>query len=385
MEFKEGIKLNTVDFVASIDGADYISWAAALALAGRPRQRVRQFEGRPYLSFFDGAVVCVDQNLPAAQTLQETWLPVLDAKMAPVRLDHIDPRVVSDHIMRAKAKAIAMINGVGMSLYNGMGGNALAFIKTLGLTPDSDLAKSQPLESKKNGKAEYVSWAAAVSAARLTDPGFTWRVDFSEAVDWHTGELRTLPVISMPGGYMVSVTVTYKGDEHTELLPIMGIKEVQTKRGLIKMDHQPLPKPDVFDWNKAVMRCLAKAIAIVSGYGLSTYSGEDIDSISKARETIPARKSAEAQSQAQEVISGAQPLDALIAPQAAVPDLVQEIEALLPLDEAKRERIFKACVVRGLVHKQPTSAAELVELSREAAQQVLTGLRAQASKTETKA
>jgi hypothetical protein len=75
---------------------------------------------------------------------------------------------------------------------------------------------------------------------------------------------------------MVGVKVTYRGVEYTEYLAIMGVLEVQTKKGPKKLDNQPLRNPTSHDWNRAVVRCLTKAIALATGYGLSVYAKEDL-------------------------------------------------------------------------------------------------------------
>jgi len=62
MDFLEGIKIPTADFIEKVNGAAYISWAAALGLAGRPQQEVALFSGRPFLPLFGGAVVAVDSS-----------------------------------------------------------------------------------------------------------------------------------------------------------------------------------------------------------------------------------------------------------------------------------------------------------------------------------
>lgn len=106
MNFKEGIKLNVTQFIQSIDEADYLPWATAVALAGRPYLGVRAFEGKPYLDMFGGAVVAVDQELHQVEQLQETWMPIIDERWRPVPIAEIDAMVVHQQIMRAKAKSV---------------------------------------------------------------------------------------------------------------------------------------------------------------------------------------------------------------------------------------------------------------------------------------
>lgn len=298
-DFVLGVKTPVKNLTSVANGMTYLPWATAVALAGRPDIRVDTFGGHPYRELFGGAVVSVSTPLPTGEgsiAQQAMHLPVLDAQNRPVPIEALTSRDVSDTINRARAKLIAVVNGVGMSLYAGYGEDVLGFLKALGLTPESDLATAQPLTSSKNGKAQYVDWAAAVTAARLTDPGFYWEVvEHDNQPDPETGEvLHRAPYVRTPHGYLVAVRVHYKGAVHTEWLPVMGVVEVKTARGTKRLDHQPLEDPNVFDWNRAIMRCLAKAIAVVSGYGLSVYAGEDVEAL----QVQPLRRKQDAESEA---------------------------------------------------------------------------------------
>jgi hypothetical protein len=277
--FTDGLQTPIKGLVETLNGASYLSWATAVALAGRPSLTVRTWGGTPALRMFGGAVVAVE-----AENGQLTWLPVLDARNRPVPSP--TARDVSDSVNRCRAKAVAMVHGVGLCLYSGEQDPA-GWIKKLGVKPGDDLAKVPAITSTKGGSAgaAYVDWATALAAAKIADPDFRWSIVEHEVPDAN-GVIHVMPAMPIAvggaGGYMVAVSVTYRGREHVEWLPIMGIAEVQTPRGPRKMDHQTLLKPDVFDWNKAVMRCLAKAIAVASGYGISTYAGEDIEALRRA-------------------------------------------------------------------------------------------------------
>jgi hypothetical protein len=276
--FLEGLQTPIKGLVETLNGASYLSWATAVALAGRPVLTVRTWGGAPALRMFNGAVVAVETSGG-----QLTWLPVLDARNRPV--PNPTARDVSDSVNRCRAKAVAMVHGVGLCLYSGEQDPA-GWIKKLGVKPGDDLAKVPAITSTKGGAAgaAYVDWATALAAAKIADPDFRWAIVEHEVPDAN-GVIHVMPAMPIAGGaggYMVAVSATFRGQEHTEWLPIMGIAEVQTPRGLKRMDHQTLLKPDVFDWNRAVMRCLAKAIAVVSGYGISTYAGEDIEALRRA-------------------------------------------------------------------------------------------------------
>jgi hypothetical protein len=272
MSFLENICLDTSKFVENVDGMAYLSWPMAVSLAKHPEHSLVQFGQKPFLEIFGGAVVAVDIDE------QRTWLPILDKQNKPINLPYITSRDVSDTYQRCRTKAIAMARGIGLSLYAGYDGDGHKFGLDLGLREDSDLVKAKPIVSTKRGKIEarYLDWATALAAAKITDNSFHWEVGMHQNVDKTTGEVVSLPYMQVIDTYMVSVTVTYKGVRHTEWLPIMGVLPVKTKNGEKKMDYQPLTTPTVFDWNRSVMRCLAKAISVATGYGLSIYAGEDL-------------------------------------------------------------------------------------------------------------
>jgi hypothetical protein len=65
------------------------------------------------------------------------------------------------------------------------------------------------------------------------------------------------------GTGMVKVSVEIKGDIKTCLLPVLDAK------------NKAIENPNSFSVNTAIMRCLAKCIAI-HGLGLYIYAGEDL-------------------------------------------------------------------------------------------------------------
>ena len=106
---------------------------------------------------------------------------------------------------------------------------------------------------RKNGLT-YLSWAWAWAEVLKLDPAATWEAH----------EFNGLPCIVMPDTTcMVKVSVTIKGDRKTCLLPVMNHR------------NQAIKNPDAFAVNTALMRCLAKAIAM-HGLGLYIYAGEDL-------------------------------------------------------------------------------------------------------------
>jgi hypothetical protein len=100
---------------------------------------------------------------------------------------------------------------------------------------------------KKNGLS-YLSWAWAVDQLLLLDEAATW--EYAEPKQY--GETM-----------MVFCTVTAFGRSRTAQLPVMDHR------------NKAIPKPDAFQINTAMQRCLAKAISL-HGIGLYIYAGEDL-------------------------------------------------------------------------------------------------------------
>lgn len=124
------------------------------------------------------------------------------------------------------------------------------------MTP-ADLIKvdtSDHIETK-NGLS-YLSWAWAWTAALKADPSANFHVES------FTYDDVTLPFMKIGDTAMVWVSVTMFGQKRTCMLPVMDHR------------NKPIPKPDAFQVNTAIMRCLVKAIAL-HGLGLHIYAGED--------------------------------------------------------------------------------------------------------------
>ena len=108
--------------------------------------------------------------------------------------------------------------------------------------------------TEKKGNLTYLSWAWAWAEVLKIDP----------AARWTAHEWDGLPCMYLKNGSaMVKVSVEIKGDIKTCVLPIMNHR------------NQAVVDPDSFQVNTAIMRCLAKAIAM-HGLGLYIYSGEDL-------------------------------------------------------------------------------------------------------------
>lgn len=262
MKFINGIKTIIDGLVRTVNDSSYMSWATALSLAGRPSQKIAMFGDKPYLQFLGGAVVAIDmESKGEGSANSRVWLPVMDDHNSPISIENINAKHITDSIARCKAKSIALNTGIGMSVYSGHDEDLKGFLNQLGVTPDSDLSEIEP--SVIQGKFDYIQWSDAYAAAKITDPSFTFQVcSFPDP----ESDCST-PIIQIGQGYSVAVQVSYKGDSHTEWLPILD------------MDNQIIDEPNVFDWNKTVMRALTKAIAIVSGYGLNIYAKEELSNL----------------------------------------------------------------------------------------------------------
>lgn len=110
---------------------------------------------------------------------------------------------------------------------------------------------------KKNGLT-YLSWAWGWAEALKADPTATFTVH-TFARDQYT----QMPYMDVNGTGMVWVTVTMLGQARTCMLPVMNHR------------NQPIPNPDAFQVNTAIMRCMTKALAL-HGLGLYIYSGDDL-------------------------------------------------------------------------------------------------------------
>lgn len=108
---------------------------------------------------------------------------------------------------------------------------------------------------KKNGLS-YLSWAWAWAELKKRFPDATYRViSDPEGLNYHT-DGRTC---------WVEVGVTVAGQEQIETLPVMDFRNASIPRERVTS----------YDVNKAIKRCMVKAIGL-HGLGLYIYAGEDI-------------------------------------------------------------------------------------------------------------
>ena len=114
----------------------------------------------------------------------------------------------------------------------------------------------------KTGKVNlaYMSWSDAWSLLLSKYPEATQRTrEYPSNEHAHV----MLPYLETNTGYYVTVVVTVNGLERSETLPVLDNK------------NQTIMKPNNAQINKAIKRCLTKAIAS-HGLGLYIYQGEDL-------------------------------------------------------------------------------------------------------------
>lgn len=133
---------------------------------------------------------------------------------------------------------------------------------------------------KKNGLT-YLSWSWAWATVKKLYPDANYKVDKYD---------NKLYLFDEHLGYMVSTSVTIKGETIEMQLPVMdGANKAQkhityeydTKYGKKKVEGATM-----FDINTAIMRCLVKNLAMF-GLGLYIYSGEDLPEHKEEPKELP--------------------------------------------------------------------------------------------------
>jgi len=106
--------------------------------------------------------------------------------------------------------------------------------------------------TEQKGKFTYLSWAFAVQELLKVCPEATWEM---------------LEPTTYPDGTMIVwCKITAEGVTRTAYLPVMDNR------------NAPIAKPNAFQVNTAMQRCLAKAISLL-GLGLYIYAGEDLPEV----------------------------------------------------------------------------------------------------------
>jgi len=106
---------------------------------------------------------------------------------------------------------------------------------------------------EKKGKFSYLSWAWAVDQLRKKHPDATWEVI----------RFNGMPYMNTECGFFVEVAVTVNGITLSQIHPVLD------------NSNRPIAKPNAFQINTSIQRCLVKAIAL-HGLGLYVYAGEDL-------------------------------------------------------------------------------------------------------------
>ena len=104
---------------------------------------------------------------------------------------------------------------------------------------------------EKKGKFDYLSWAYAQKLAKIFDEKCTWRIIKNDNGSFiHNGFLL--------------LEMTFLGQTEQHFFPII--------------DHynKPIQNPNPYQINTSQMRGFAKLFAMVSGFGLTLYVGEDL-------------------------------------------------------------------------------------------------------------
>jgi hypothetical protein len=131
--------------------------------------------------------------------------------------------------------------------------------------------------TEKKGNLTYLSWAWAWGILKEKYP------DASFEKHWFSyGDGYSVPyAMDKQANAYVKVTVTVEGNPITEVLPVLDNK------------NKPVQKPNSFNVNTALQRCLTKAIAL-HGLGHYIYAGEDLPDVAEEtpapKEEKPAEK-----------------------------------------------------------------------------------------------
>ena len=112
--------------------------------------------------------------------------------------------------------------------------------------------------TEKKGQFNYLSWAYAVRELLKVCPDATWEVHLFDNADG-----TKQPYMKNGTGAYVQVTVDVDAVKRTQVHPVLDNK------------NKSIEKPNAFEINTSIQRCLAKAIAL-HGLGLYIFAGEDL-------------------------------------------------------------------------------------------------------------
>ena len=112
---------------------------------------------------------------------------------------------------------------------------------------------------EKKGKFDYLSWAYAQKLAKIFDEKCTWRIIKNDNGSFiHNGFLL--------------LEMTFLGQTEQHFFPILDNY------------NKPIQNPNPFQINTSQMRGFAKLFAMISGFGLSLYVGEDLAYLDEEKE-----------------------------------------------------------------------------------------------------
>ena len=123
---------------------------------------------------------------------------------------------------------------------------------------DIDISKYR----EKKGRFDYLSWAIALRELKKIYPDATFEVI----------KYDNKPFCQTETGYFVEVAVTVSGVTQSQIHPVLDNA------------NRPITKPNCFQINTSIQRCLAKAIAL-HGLGLSLFAGEDLEQYDEQNST----------------------------------------------------------------------------------------------------
>ena len=122
-------------------------------------------------------------------------------------------------------------------------------------------------KSEKKGMFTYLSWAWAVRELLRVAPDATW-----ETHNWDVNGVIQ-PYMDTEAGCFVKVSVTVNDITREQVHPVLDNR------------NQTIKKPNAFEVNTSIQRCLAKAIAL-HGLGLYIFAGEDLPDTSISPDEI---------------------------------------------------------------------------------------------------
>ena len=112
--------------------------------------------------------------------------------------------------------------------------------------------------TEKKGQFNYLSWAHAVRELLKSCPEATWEVHTFKGIDG-----TDQPYMKNGTGAYVQVSVNVDGIIRSQIHPVLDNR------------NNTIEKPNAFQVNTSIQRCLAKAIAL-HGLGLYIFAGEDL-------------------------------------------------------------------------------------------------------------